>query len=369
MPRALLLGLTTAVGLLGSFGQTARAGYTQTNLVSNLSTVGARTVDPNLVNPWGVSNGPGGPFWVSNAGSNTSTLYDGAGNKFGLTVSVPGGPTGQVFNNTTGFVLTGSGNSAPASFLFDTLGGSIYGWSGKTGVVAEVTGTGANYTGLAIGSSSVGTVIYAADNLNNKVDVYGSNFQSLTGNGGAFSGKFVDPNLSSGFSVFNVVNLNNTLYVMYNSVNGGGVIDRFGLNGNYLGRFVDNSAGGALAGPWSLVMAPSTFGQFGGDILVSNNDSGTIAAFDPSTGAFLGDLTDSNNNPIVNSGIWTIQFGNTVKNGDPNALYLFAGINGETGGLIAELTAVPEPGSLSLLAIGATSILAFRWHRRKPTRG
>ena len=37
----------------------------------------AATVDPNLINPWGVSRGPVGPFWVSNQGTNTSTLYTG----------------------------------------------------------------------------------------------------------------------------------------------------------------------------------------------------------------------------------------------------------------------------------------------------
>ena len=39
----------------------------------------AATVDPNLINPWGISLGATTPFWVSNQGTNTSTVYDGEG--------------------------------------------------------------------------------------------------------------------------------------------------------------------------------------------------------------------------------------------------------------------------------------------------
>ena len=53
--------------------------YTQTNLVSDINGFAAVT-DPNLKNPWGMSFSATSPFWVSNQGSNTSTLYDGAGN-------------------------------------------------------------------------------------------------------------------------------------------------------------------------------------------------------------------------------------------------------------------------------------------------
>ncbi len=344
-----------------------RADYQVTNLVSDIQGL-ASTYDPNLKNPWGVANAVGGPFWVSNAGSDTSTLYDGLGAKAALTVNVPGGPTGQIFNSTSGFQITGNGSTSASTFVFDTLAGGIYGWSGKTGVVAAVTGTGANYTGLASGTSSAGNVIFAADNLNNKVDVYGSNFQSLSGSGGAFAGKFVDNNLPAGFSVFNVIPLNGIVYVTYNSPSGGGVIDRFDLNGNYLGRFIDNPAGGALAGPWSMVMAPTAFGKYGGDLLVSNNDNGTIAAFNPTTGAFLGDLDGTDGNPLINTGIWTIEFGNTVKNGDPNALYIFAGINDEQDGLIAAITTVPEPGSASLMVIGGAFALVAGYRRRNSKR-
>ena len=51
------------------------ANVLQTNLVSDLPGV-AQLQDPNLVNPWGISQAPGGTFWISDNGSGLSTLYD-----------------------------------------------------------------------------------------------------------------------------------------------------------------------------------------------------------------------------------------------------------------------------------------------------
>src|SRR5262245_64524196 len=82
------------------------ANVLQTNLVSDLPGV-AQTLDPDLVNPWGISESSGSAFWISDNGSNLSTLYNTAGTKQGLIVSIPspghpgtatGTPTGTVFN-------------------------------------------------------------------------------------------------------------------------------------------------------------------------------------------------------------------------------------------------------------------------------
>lgn len=82
---------------------------TQTNLVADLPNV-APTVDPNLLNPWGLVPNPSGPFWVSDNHSGLATVYDPAGGASKLNVKVPGpagvdggftsSPTGQVFNAT-----------------------------------------------------------------------------------------------------------------------------------------------------------------------------------------------------------------------------------------------------------------------------
>src|SRR5262249_5896218 len=63
--------------LIGAFcaetGQ-ALAGYLQTNLVSDIPGL-ATITDPLLVNPWGISRSPTGPFWTWNQGTNSATLY------------------------------------------------------------------------------------------------------------------------------------------------------------------------------------------------------------------------------------------------------------------------------------------------------
>jgi hypothetical protein len=125
--------------------------YVQTNLVSDLP--GAILQDPNLVNPWGVSFSATSPFWVSNAGSNTTTLYNNM-NQLQLTVGVSGGPTGQVnIPNTlpsTDFPVNGTSNATRASFVFDTLGGTIQAWNGGSAATVQVTKANSAYTGLAM---------------------------------------------------------------------------------------------------------------------------------------------------------------------------------------------------------------------------
>src|SRR4051812_34326620 len=88
----------------------------QTNLVSDLPGV-AQVQDPNLVNPWGISESSGSPFWISDNNAGVSTLYNvpGANNTpvsiNPLVVSIPtpgdplgasGTPTGTVFNTAGG---------------------------------------------------------------------------------------------------------------------------------------------------------------------------------------------------------------------------------------------------------------------------
>jgi hypothetical protein len=135
---------------LYTLSQTAIAGtVVQTNLVSDIPGEAANT-DPNLLNPWGISFSATSPFWVSDQASNVSTLYSATGAPVALVVSIQGGPTGQVFNSA------GAGNfsvgGSAATFLFDTLGGAIYGWNSGAGTTAqsEATTAGASFTGLAL---------------------------------------------------------------------------------------------------------------------------------------------------------------------------------------------------------------------------
>src|SRR5437764_11188270 len=78
-------------------------GYARVNLASDVPGL-ARVTDPNLVNPWGVSFSPTGPFWFADNGSGVSDLLDGRGRLGPLVITVPpatpsrGTPTGTVFN-------------------------------------------------------------------------------------------------------------------------------------------------------------------------------------------------------------------------------------------------------------------------------
>ncbi len=124
-------------------------GFDQIDLVSDIPGEAAVT-DPNLLNPWGISNSAGSPFWVSDQAANVSTLYSAAGVKNSLVVSVAGGPTGAVFNSAgAGTFLDGG---TPASFVFGTLRRSIYAWNRGNGTTAqfETSTPGAVFSGLAL---------------------------------------------------------------------------------------------------------------------------------------------------------------------------------------------------------------------------
>ena len=329
----------------------AVAGFVQSNLVSDIPGLAAFT-DPNLKNPWGIAKSGTSPFWVSNQATGTATLYNTAGQPQALIVTIPGtgdpsGPTGQVFNPTSDFALTTGGK---ALFLFANLNGTIEGWNGAQGTNAAVVATtpGAVYTGLALGNNGSGNFLYAANSAGNTIDVFNSLFTQVS-----LSGSFSDPNLPAGFTVYNVQEVGGLLLVTFeNETSGGGVVDAFDFNGNFVRRVSSNADGGPLDSPWGVTLAPATFGQFGGALLVGNEDDGRISAFNFLTGAFLGQLLDNNGTPIANTGLWGLTFGNGGNGGDPAKLYFAAGINDEVDGLFGSITAVPEPGVLALLGIG-----------------
>lgn len=364
---AFILLLATAPGLMGS-----NVGYVQTNLVSNSSATPAAFTDPNLINPWGnVSNG-GSPFWVSDQGTGLSTLYSTPpGSPVPLVVSVPAvgtppatGPTGIVAN-TTGFNVDGT----PAAFIFATLDGTIAGWNGTptlTQAVTEATVSGAVFTGLAEASNASGTFLYAADFANNKIDVFNSSYVRQTS---GFA--FVDPNLPAGYSPYNIQTINGNLYVEYAPIGsnglpvvgaGNGIVDVFDANGNLVQRLISN--GGQLNVPWGITLAPSSFGKFGGDLLVGNFGNGWINAFNPTTGAFIGTLDLVNGMPFSEPALWSLDFGIGGSGGTPGVLYFTSGLTlAQTGGLLGSITDTPEPSTLVLLGGGLISLLGLR--RRK----
>ena len=353
------LSIAIGVGLIASLGaQGAQATtFDVTNLVSD-GFVPAAHIDPDLINPWGISHSGSSPFWISDNGQGLSTLYNTTGTKIGLTVTIPpaGGsaPTGQVFNGTASDFKIGT---VKPNFLFDGEDGRITGWAGAFGTNAQIavdnSGSGAVYKGLAIGNNGSGNVLYAANFNSGQVEMYSGTFASL--------GSFTDTTVSSGYAPFNVQALGGHLFVTFAlqdaakhddvSGAGNGYVDEFSMAGVFEQRIA--SLGGAINSPWGLAIAPSAFGSFAGDLLVGNFGDGTISAYDI-TGSplFKGKLTDRLGNAITEGDLWALIGGNGGNGGSLNKIYFTAGIVDEAHGLFGALSAAPEPGTWMLMILG-----------------
>jgi hypothetical protein len=101
-----------------------------------------------------------------------------------------------------------------------------------------------------------------------------------------------------------------------------------------------------------MALAPSSFGSLGGSLLIGNFGDGVINAYDPTSFALRGQVTNSTGAPLANSGLWEIVFGagtttggTSATAGDPNTLYFAAGINNEQGGLFGSITAAAPAGT------------------------
>jgi uncharacterized protein (TIGR03118 family) len=339
--------------------------YVQTNLVSDIPGLALLT-DANLKNPWGTSFSADGSFSISDQKTNVSTLYtvteaDVAAES--PTVAIPTtaagqGPTGQVSNDTSCFLLNGT----PASFIYANVNGTITAWNSSAGTTAQVeaTTTGAVYTGLVMQSTVSGDFLYAANPRQGRIDVFDSSFHRVILPAGAF----VDPDLPARMVPFNVEDINGDLYVAYAvtgppvaktvAPEGSGAIAVFDTSGNFIKQL---TAGGKLASPWGITLAPHGFGQYSGDLLVGNFSyaASEINAFDPASGAYLGTLTDSSGNTLLKdvNGLWDLTFGNRGNGGLPVTLYFTTGLNAETDGLFGAITPAPRPGIAVGIAGGA----------------
>jgi uncharacterized protein (TIGR03118 family) len=341
----------------------AGIGFHETDFVSDQSGVALQT-DANLVNGWGIALSPSGAtylgdssgsFWVADNGTDKATLYAGdvSGSPLTITpqvVNIPGGvPTGQVFNATNDFVVTNGTTSGPAAFIFAAESGKISGWNptvSMTNAQVAVTSSTAIYKGITIGTNATGNFLFAADFHNQRIDVFDKTFATAK-----LAGNFTDPNLPAGFAPFNVQNLGGKLYVAYamrpttgdDEVHGAGlgVVDVFDTDGNFIRRVATQ---GRLNAPWGLAIAPSGFGDLGGDLLVGNFGDGQINAFDPATGTDKGVLADPSGNPIGIDGLWGMTFGNGKTAGDAGSLYFAAGPSDESHGLFGKLTVAAAAG-------------------------
>ena len=340
--------------------------FMQTNLVSD-GTVPAETIDPNLINPWGISSpGPGGPFWISDNNAGVTTFYNGDGTKDGQVAiagppgsTIAGTPTGQVFNSSgTGFDISQqNGKTASALFIFATEDGTISGWNPNVNPASSVIavdnskggspGDGAVYKGLAIGKTEDGTFLYAANFRNGSVDVFDSQFQLVK--------SFTDPTVPDGYAPFNVQVLGGKLFVTFAQQDatrhddvsgpGHGFVDEFSLEGRMIERVASR---GPLNSPWGLAIAPQGFGEFSGDLLVGNFGDGTINIFNPTTDQFLGKLDRPSGEPFHVTDLWALK-----ASGDQ--ILFTAGLADEAHGLFGSLSATLAPDPLMASMTGAQS--------------
>jgi uncharacterized protein (TIGR03118 family) len=340
----LALALVLGAALVAASPLTAaeRNAYTVTPLVSDQPGVAPHT-DGNLVNAWGLTAGPMTPWWVSDNGKNKSTLYGGDGTPRSLVVTVDGGPTGTVFNGTSGFVLPTGGK---ALFLFDSEDGIIRAWNGAQGTTAIVvknrSDVGAIYKGLAIADTAAGPRLYAADFHNARIDVLDGTFGLVPNSG------FVDPGIPGGYAPFNVQTVGDRVFVAYAKQDedaedevagqGRGFVDVYSTQGNLLGRVAQH---GQLNAPWGLALAPDSFGRFGGDLLVGNFGDGQINAYEElANGQFVhqGELRVANGKSLTIDGLWALRFGNDNAAGSSKTLFFTAGPDEESHGLFGTIT-------------------------------
>ncbi|HEX4170322.1 MAG TPA: TIGR03118 family protein [Bryobacteraceae bacterium] len=383
--RNLAVATTTALSL----GIAAHAQqYSQTNLVSSSSGI-APVTDASLVDPWGLNRASKNAWWASDNDTGLSTLYNGAGAKNPLVVTIPpvdptkskkGSPTGIIASSSTTDFLIQPGQ--PAEFIFATLDGGIAAWNPNvaispgasapsTNAVLVVGNTdGSSYTGLTRSFIEGKSFLYAANFAKNRIDVYDSAFNRVkltepSGDPYSFDDlrrvdrnqPFTDNELPSNYSPFNVQAIGPNVVVAYGlhvdgqpvAVGGPGLgyVDVYSSSGQLLTRLEHNDS---LNAPWGIALAPLDFGFFSHDLLVgqfggggSTPSAGVIAAYDIATGKFEGLLQDATGKPIVIPGLWSLSPGNISPDnldpaGAPAAEVYFTARNSGKG-LFGHLTA------------------------------
>jgi uncharacterized protein (TIGR03118 family) len=305
------------------------------------------------------------------------------GQVYNAASDVPGQPvefftSGPGSNLSSGTPVPIGTLSGPAKFIFVTLDGTINAWRASTAasmntavVMKDYSFGGPDfdpslhftpaYTGVALetspftvdggGAHVADNRLYVTDFQNKRIQTFNNQWQEITA-----SVPFERPSgIPEDYSPFNIQYLDGHLYVAYalfdpNSEEratdvpgeGAGHIVVYDRDGHIVREFAD---AGRLNSPWGMVIAPASFGAFGGCLLVANFGDGTIAAFDKDIGDFKGYLQNSKGENISIDGIWGLTFGNGVSLGDANALYYTAGPNTEQDGLFGRITTSPDPES------------------------
>jgi uncharacterized protein (TIGR03118 family) len=347
----------------GDVSQKDLRNFTQVNLVANSTEYSPKTVDPTLINAFGIAWSPGGTAWVNSVGGHLSELYTAEGDTIkrvlipSPTDNTTGLPCGIVFNPGPGFTLTNP--AGQAAFLFTGFDGVLAGWNGASGRQAQrvKAPTGASFTGLAIANKGGVNFIYGANFGLKRIDVWDTAFHLVNS-----SFPFKDPELPADYSPYNIQAVGNWLFVMYAKLGsdghgvagaGNGFVSVFNTDGSFVRRFASR---GTLNIPWGVTMATSSFldskdltdnneghpGTSNGHkndqdsvILVGNFGDGHINAY-TLDGRFQGQL-QAHNRPIVIEGLWALSFPPASAHIDAARLYFTAGPDHESDGVFGYL--------------------------------
>ena len=343
-----------------------RNAYEQVNLVANRPEFKPTImVDPLLVDGWGITirpPGAGGHFWITNAGSGTTTTYVGDVPGEPLfqddlkVVTIPPSrvhyphpdklsqPTGQVYtgHSLTDFVVSGEGITGPSKFVFVTLDGNVSGWTtGQTAAVAvfDHSVEASMFTGCAVTDYASGNRLYICDMGLESFIVLDHEFKRVT-----VAGDFKHPEQTTDtYAPYNMWFYKGEIYATFARVGddpgeedtypGYGYIGVFDTEGRFLRSFEHRLE---LNAPWGMAVAPDNFGALSGALLVSNFGDGSIVAYDMETGRYIDYLRGADGAPILIDGIWGILFGNGVRLGQTNHLYFAAGPNLEQDGIFGK---------------------------------
>lgn len=325
--------------------------YRQTNLTSNLPNV-ANNIFLQLVDPWGIAFLPGQPFFIADNAVGRASSHDAAG--IGV---VPGGftlPSADQtgFDTPTGIVADPNSSFGDSDlitpFILVTDQGTIFTWGldargdipQHATLVRNNASTGAVYKGVAILNSTVTAPALAVTDFHGGfIDTFLPGFSPV-----ALPGSFTDPNLPWGFAPFGIQVIGRQVFVTYAVQDtakhdpvfaaGNGIVDIFDMDGNFVRRF---ATGGTLNAPWGVAQASGNFGPFSNDILIGNVGDGTINAFDPTTGDFVGKLNDGDGKELTEIGLHGLAF-RADRFGGPNTLYFTSEVSSERDGLFGAIT-------------------------------
>ena len=89
--------------------------------------------------------------------------------------------------------------------------------------------------------------------------------------------------------------------------------------------------------PWGLALAPASFGEHAGDLMVGQFGNGRVELYDTHDGDHTGTVRDADGHKLVIDGLWGLMRGDATAGGVGSVLFT-AGPNGENDGLYGVIT-------------------------------